>query len=126
MIDDNGRSNASGQAVDNDCIDALWIDSTSADGQWTLAALAQVSGLAAHEVRELVDYGALQPANPDVITEERWIFGAHCALTVRTAVRLRRDFDLDPPGLALALTLVERIRSLENELRRIHAQVPRD
>ena len=111
---------------EGECIDALWIEPAAADGAWTLSTLARISGLAASELRELVDYGALQPENPDVVSEERWLFGPRCAVTVRTAVRLRRDFDLDPPGLSLALTLVGRIRDLEAELRRAHALLPRE
>ena len=109
---------------DVECIDALWIEPAAADGGWTLSTLALISGLAASEVRELVDYGALRPENPDVVAEERWLFGSRCVITVRTAMRLRRDFDLDPPGLALALTLVERIRGLEEELRHAQALLP--
>ena len=111
--------------VDNDGIDALWIETVPAGGAWTLAALSELCGLTAGELRELIDYGALRPENPEVVTEERWVFGAHCAVTVRTAVRLRRDFELDPPGLALVLTLIERIRTIEDDLRRARALLPR-
>jgi hypothetical protein len=38
---------------------------------------------------------------------------------------LRNDFEVDTRGLALALTLLERIQSLETELRAIRAQLPR-
>lgn len=110
---------------DIECIDALWIEPATADGAWTLSTLARISGLDANEVRELVDYGALHPENPDVVAEELWLFAPRCVVTVRTAVRLRRDFDLDPAGLALALTLVERIRGLEDELRLARALTPR-
>ena len=111
---------------DVDCIDALWIEPAAADGAWTLSTLARISGLTASELRELVDYGALHPENADVVTEERWLFPPRCVVTVRTAVRMRRDFDLDPAGLALALTLVDRIRDLEDELRRAQALLPRE
>ena len=111
---------------DVECIDALWIEPAAADGAWTLSTLARVSGLAASELRELVDYGALHPENAEVVAEERWLFAQRCVVTVRTAVRLRRDFDLDPPGLALALTLVDRIRDLEEQLRRAQALLPRE
>jgi chaperone modulatory protein CbpM len=110
---------------DVECIEARWIEPAAADGAWTLVTLSQISGLAVSELRELIDYGALQPQNADVVAEERWRFAAHCAVTVRSAVRLRRDFDLDTPGLALALTLVDRIRELQEELRRAHALMPR-
>jgi chaperone modulatory protein CbpM len=118
----------SGNRFEIEIVDALWIepprDVGGAQRAWTLAALADASGVAASEVRELVEYGALHPDNPDV-EADCWMFSGHCALTVRTAVRLRHDFDLDTPGLALALTLIERIRALEDDLRRTRAVMPR-
>ena len=42
----------------------------------------------------------------------------------RTACRLRRDFDLDAGGLALALRLLERIRGLEAQLEALRARMP--
>jgi chaperone modulatory protein CbpM len=118
----------SGNRFEVEIIDALWIEppqvARDAQRAWTLAALAESCGVASNEVRELVEYGALHPDNPDV-DADRWMFSARCAVTIRTAVRLRRDFDLDTPGLALALTLIERIRALEDDLRRVRAETPR-
>jgi hypothetical protein len=37
---------------------------------------------------------------------------------------LRNDFELDTEGLAVALALIERIGSLESELRELRAQLP--
>ena len=104
----------------DDGIDALWLDS----GGWSLAALVRVSGMTEGELLELVDYGALIPDNPD-IDAGRWIFGGHCVMVVQKAMRLRRDFDLDPPGLALALTLIGRIDEMENEIRHLRVLLPR-
>ena len=112
----------------NDYIEAQWMElgeAGAANAAWTFASLCRVSGLSEGELRDLVDYGALVPDNPDTIAE-RWTFGRHCIVIVQTAVRLRRDFDLDPPGLALALTLVNRIRDLEDELRKMRVLAPRD
>ena len=41
-------------------------------------------------------------------------------VTVRTARRLRDDFELDRNGVALALTLLRRIAQLEAEVRATH------
>lgn len=43
----------------------------------------------------------------------------------RGAARLKRDFDLNPAGLALALTYLERIRELEARLRRLECRLMR-
>ena len=108
----------------DECVDGTWVE-RGENGVWTLTALTRISGWPAAELRELVDYGALVPENPDAGSEDRWTFGGHCVLIVRTAVRLRRDFDLDASGLALALTLIGRINDLEQELRRLQLNRPR-
>ena len=37
---------------------------------------------------------------------------------------MRKDFDLDPHGVALAVTLLERVHDLEEELRDLRARLP--
>lgn len=99
--------------------EVLWLDEHH---ELSLQELAELSGLPEPELRELVDCGAITPLAPEV---PAWIFGADCVTAARTAARLRRDFDLDTKGLALALTLIDRVRALEERLRRLDAQQPR-
>ena len=99
--------------------EALWLDERH---EFSLAELADLSGLSQEELRQLIEYEALLPANPAAAEAT---FGAHCLVVARTACRLRNDFDLDAGALALALSLIERIRGLEAELRAAHAQLPR-
>ena len=96
--------------------------------------LAELTGLSPDLLRELVDYGALVPVNaeapvdaepPDVQISEQWSFAADCVVAVRTARRLRDDFDLDPNALSVALMLIERIQKLEAQLRELRSQLPR-
>ncbi len=98
--------------------EALWLDEHQ---QFSLVELAELSGLAEAEVRQLIDYAALAPAEVGAAETK---FSADCLLTARMACRLRNDFDLDAGGLALTLTLIERIRALEAQLRALHAQLP--
>lgn len=102
-----------------DITEAVWPDS---DREFSLAELSQVSGLSQEMLRELVDYGALVPTNPRA---EQWTFGASFIVAVQTAGRLRDDLELEPHALALALTLIDRIRELESQLRDLRAQLPR-
>jgi hypothetical protein len=44
---------------------------------------------------------------------------------VRTASRIRVSFDLEPHGLALVVSLLERIDDLEAQLTTLRAQTPR-
>lgn len=88
----------------------------------SLTDLASGSGLSVREIRELVELGALVPAQQD---PGEWLFSAECLVQARSAARLKRDFDLNPAGLALALTYLERIRELEARLRRLECRLMR-
>lgn len=96
----------------------LWLDQSQFI---SIDELVDVSGLRESEVIELVDIGALVPVNYQAIP---WTFSADCVLTVRKANRLRNDLELDTHAVALALTLLEQIRSLEAELSQLRAQRP--
>jgi len=99
--------------------DAVWLDDRL---EVSFAELARFSGLSETELRELVDCGALLPNNPQ---EAEWTFSGDMVLTVRAAGRLCADFELDAQALALAVTLFNRIRDLEAQLRNLRAQLPR-
>ena len=99
--------------------DAVWVTESQ---QYSLAELVSLSGLSEIELRELVEYGALRPANPQ---GPSWVFSGQCLLSVRAAYRIRASFELEPHGLALVVSLLERIRGLEARLRDLHAQQPR-
>lgn len=98
--------------------EVLWLDEQQ---ELSLAELAGLSGLSEAELRELVDYGVIAPVEPQT---EPPAFRADCIVIARTACRLRADFELDVPGLALALTLLGRIHDLEAQLRELSAQFP--
>jgi len=98
--------------------EAVWL---TEDHEFSLAELAELSGLSEAELRELVDYGAVTPINPD---SSPWIFNGKCLLTVRTACRLRISFDLEPHGVALIVSLLDRIHELEAQLGSLRAQLP--
>ena len=89
--------------------------------EFSLEELCELSGLSKAELRELVDHGVLAPIDSDA---RHWTFSADRLFVARSAFRLRRDFDLDPHGVALAVTLLERVRDLEAELRDLRARLP--
>ena len=98
--------------------EAVWL---TEDTQFSLAQLAELAGIPESEVRELVDYGAVTPVDPEA---SPWIFNGKCLLTIRTACRLRVSFDLEPHGVALIVSLLERIHDLEAQLGSVRAQFP--
>jgi len=97
--------------------DVAWLH---AEAEITLVELAETTGLPEEVVRELVDYGALEPARE---ASAAWCFRAECVARVRTAARLRNDLELETPALALVLSFLERIQRLEAQVRHLHAQV---
>jgi chaperone modulatory protein CbpM len=88
----------------------------------SIEQLAEFSGASHELLRELVDFGALIPIN---VQSEQWTFTSDCIVSVRAAARLQTDFDLDVNSLSVALGLMERIRTLEAQLRELQSQLPR-
>lgn len=99
--------------------EAVWLDE---HGVVTLIELAECSGFSESELRDLIDLGAFSPLDPEQ-PEPR--FDARCIVAARIARRLRRDFELDVHGLAVALSLLERVQELEAEVNRLRASLPR-
>ena len=100
-------------------VEAVWL---AEDNEFSFPELVELSGLSEAELHELVDYGAITPVDPD---SPQWVFKGRCLITVRAAYRLRASFDLDPHGIALVVSLLDRIHGLEEELGSLRAQLPR-
>lgn len=99
--------------------EAVWLETR---GAVTLLELAQCSGFNEAELRELVELGAFEPVDPQAA---EWNFETHCIAAARAASRLRHDFELDKEGLALVMSLLERVQELEGALQRLNARLPR-
>ncbi len=97
--------------------DAMPLDAV-VEVTWT--QLLRASGLPEGELRELVRYGALVPCDPDAPT---WTFEARWLVVAKAASRIRHDFELDPYGVSVVLSYVERIGRLEDEIRGLRAQL---
>ncbi len=97
--------------------EALRLDDVT-EVSWT--QLISATGLPEVELRELVRYGALIPRDLDAPT---WTFAARWLVVARTASRLRHDFELDPHGVSVVLSFIDRIEALETELRALRARL---
>jgi len=97
--------------------EVIWLDQHR---ELSLMELVELSGLSVEELQHLVDCEALQPVSG--ATHVR--FRADCLALMRTASRLRNDFDLDANGLALALRLLNRIHELEADLHELRLRLP--
>lgn len=66
-------------------------------------------------VIELVEEGVIQPVDESA---GDWRFTGTSLSRAVVAMRLRRDLDVNTPGIALALDLIEEIRELRQRLSR--------
>jgi len=82
----------------------------------TLVELCRVCRVPETQVRTWVGEGVLEPAGR---APEEWRFAGASLRRTRLASRLTRDLDLNPPGVALALELLDEIDELRARLRRV-------
>lgn len=98
--------------------EVLWLD---AQQEIPLPTLAELSGLSEAELQALTEYGVFHPLDPAAAELH---YRADCITVARTACRLRDDLDLGMEGLAVVLSLLERMHDLEAELHALRAQFP--
>lgn len=84
----------------------------------TLLEVCQASGLHAEAVLALVDLGVLEPWGR---TPSEWRFPADAVCRLRTATRLQADLNLNPEGTALALDLLDEVRTLRARVRALES-----
>lgn len=91
-------------------IDAVILEEQTAI---TLAELCRACATPAETIVALVEEGILAPTGA---SPARWRFGGMHVRRARVALRLRRDLDLNLPGVALALQLLDEIETLRGRL----------
>ena len=96
----------------------VWLDEHT---ECSLAELAVQSHLSEAELLELVECGAIPASAPGGASAA---FSGRAVVAARTASRLRDDFELDVHGIALALSLLRRVRDLEEELSELRGRTP--
>jgi chaperone modulatory protein CbpM len=97
--------------------EVLWFE----EHAMSLHELAELCDLPQSLLEELISAGAIVPLDASH-PEPR--FGAQALSAARSARRLRSDFDLDAPGLLLALSLLDRIHDLERQIQALRARSP--
>ena len=70
-------------------------------------------------LKDLIENGIVTPAGQST---RPYLFQLHYVLTVKTARRLRDDFQLDRNGISVSLKLLQRISELEAELNAMRAR----
>lgn len=85
------------------------------DVQLTLVELCQACRADEEHVRAWVSEGVLEPTGQ---SPQEWRFSGNSLRRARLALRLMRDLELNPAGVALALDLLDEIAMLSAQLRR--------
>lgn len=80
----------------------------------TLEQLCVTCGVEEAWIGELIAHGAIAPPRKRGEVQH---FAAVTVVRVKKAKRLERDFDLNVPGVALALDLIEEIEQLKARIR---------
>jgi chaperone modulatory protein CbpM len=86
--------------------------------EFTLVELSHASGASEEELRLWVSEGVFEPTGEQ---PQEWRFSGAVLRRVRTAQRLARDLQINPPGIALALDLLDEIDALRARVKRPHA-----
>lgn len=95
-----------------------WMDAGS---PLSLMELSTMSSISASEIEELVGYGALHPLNEEQAAPQ---FSGTCVASLRTAGKLRRDYDLDLFTVVIMMDFLVRIETLESQLTTLRAKQP--
>jgi len=92
--------------------------------RFTLEEFCEACGLNMQIVLELVEHDIVDPEKYAAETTS-WSFSIYALHRVQRAMRLRRDLEIDFPGLSLALDLLDEVDRLRDQVRRQEQQLQR-
>jgi len=95
--------------------DEFRVDIVEEDVQLTLDELCRACRAAEEQVRVWVVEGVLTPIGD---APHEWRFAGASLRRARLALTLSRELEVNPPGVALALDLLDEIETLQASLRR--------
>lgn len=84
------------------------------DLQISLGEFCQICQINSTEVIEMVEEGVLEPVSG--VSYQEWHFNCVAINRLRTAKRLQQDLQINLPGVALALDLLQEIAQLRKRL----------
>ncbi len=80
---------------------------------FSLEQVCEICQVDAEQVKSMVELGVVQPDGGHPST---WTFAFYTVTRMKRACRLQRDLDLNLPGVALSLDLLDEINRLRSEL----------
>lgn len=85
----------------------------------SLVEVCEACGLYTERLIEMVEEGVIEPRG---VTPAAWVFDGLALERAQLAQRLQRDLDINLAGAALALDLLEELRSLRQRVRRLEQE----
>ena len=86
----------------------------------SLTEITQCVRIPVETVIVIVDHGIVEPRGQ---IPEEWQFEPHMLATLRRAIRLQQDLELDWAGIAVALSLIEQLHQLRGQNRLLRQQL---
>lgn len=102
---------------DDDAVSGELVDETA---RISLDELGALCGVRTESLVEMVEAGVIRAEGerPGI-----WRFSTVAVVRSRKALRLRRDLDINLPGLAVTLDLLDRVEALEGELKALRQRL---
>ena len=86
----------------------------------SLTEITQFVRIPIETVIVIVDHGIVEPRGQN---PEEWQFEPHMLATLRRAIRLQQDLELDWAGIAVALSLTEQLHQLRDQNKLLRQQL---
>jgi len=92
---------------------------------FTLSEVCERCGAPAEIIIEMVEYGIISPIAAPISAQPKshWQFNVSALTRLHRAQRLRVDLELDLPGLALSLELLDEIDGLKQQIASLQQQL---
>ncbi len=81
----------------------------------SLAELCHCCSLPAEQIVSIIEHGIVEPIESRV-TVSHWQFSGESVLRIQTVIRLKRDLGVNLAGAALALELLDEVKSLRQQV----------
>ncbi|MBC8211492.1 MAG: MerR family transcriptional regulator [Gammaproteobacteria bacterium] len=82
----------------------------------SLAELCRSCALSAEQILPIIEYGIIEPLPTSRNSIVHWQFSADCVPRMQMAIRLQRDLDINLAGTALALELLDELKTLRQRV----------
>lgn len=97
------------------------VEIENAETIYTLHEICERGGVRVEVVTELVEYGVIAPLAED--ETEDWVFDAAALVRLQRALRLQRDLEINLPGLAVSLDLIDEVQRLRRQVDLLDGQL---